>query len=91
MISPERWRPLPQRNDLSVAADVQRSIKSQAVFLSVGLFAPPNTTVIVALMLATLSVSGAIFLILELDMPFDGVIHISSAPMRNALEHLGQR
>ena len=61
------------------------------IFLSVGLFAPPNTTVIVALMLATLSVSGAIFLILELDMPFDGVIHISSAPMRNALEHLGQR
>jgi hypothetical protein len=32
---------------------------------------------------------GAIFLILELDMPFDGVIQISSAPMRNALNHLG--
>jgi hypothetical protein len=32
---------------------------------------------------------GAIFLILELDMPFDGVIQISSAPMRNVLNHLG--
>jgi hypothetical protein len=59
------------------------------IFTSVGLFAPPNATVIVALMLSALSVAGAIFLILELDMPFDGVIQISSAPMRNALNHLG--
>jgi hypothetical protein len=59
------------------------------MFTSVGLFAPPNFTVIVALMLAALSVSGAIFLILELDMPFDGILRISSEPMRNALEHVG--
>ena len=59
------------------------------IFMSIGLFAPPNATVIVALMMAALSVSGAIFLILELDMPFDGVIQISPAPMRNALIHLG--
>jgi hypothetical protein len=59
------------------------------IFMSAGLFAPPNATVIVALMLAALSVSGAIFLILELDMPFDGVIQISPGPMRNALIHLG--
>src|SRR5207248_2573592 len=59
------------------------------IFTSVGLFAPPNATVIVALMLSALSVAGAIFLILELDMPFDGVIQISPAPMRNALNHLG--
>lgn len=60
------------------------------MFISVGLYAPPNLTVIVALMLAAMSVAGAIFLILELDMPFDGILRISSAPMRNALEHLGQ-
>jgi hypothetical protein len=59
------------------------------IFMSVGLFAPPNATVIVALMLSALSVAGAIFLIPELDMPFDGVIQISSTPMRNALNHLG--
>jgi hypothetical protein len=59
------------------------------IFMSAGLFAPPNATVIVALMLAALSVSGAIFLILELDMPFDGIIQISPGPMRNALIHLG--
>jgi hypothetical protein len=59
------------------------------IFMSAGLFAPPNATVIIALMLAALSVSGAIFLILELDMPFDGVIQISKKPMYNALVHLG--
>ena len=65
------------------------------IFVSVGLFAPPNLTVIAALMLAVFSVAGAIlgaiFLILELDQPFDGMIQISSVPMRNALQHLGQR
>ena len=59
------------------------------IFMSAVLFAPPNATVIVAVMLAALSVSGAIFLILELDMPFDGVIQISKKPMYNALVHLG--
>ena len=59
------------------------------IFMSAGLFAPPNATVIIALMLAALSVAGAIFLILELDMPFDGVIQISKKPMYNALVHLG--
>ena len=59
------------------------------IFMSAGLFAPPNATVIIASMLAAVSVAGAIFLILELDMPFDGVIQISKKPMYNALVHLG--
>ena len=37
-----------------------------------------------------LSVSGAVFLILELDRPFEGFIAIPSAPLRDALAHLGQ-
>jgi hypothetical protein len=60
------------------------------IFLSFGLFAPPNATVIATLFLCALSVSGAIFLILELDRPFGGVIQIPSAPLRNAVAHLGQ-
>ena len=60
------------------------------LFLSVGLFAPPNGTVIIALMLSAVSVSGAIFLILELHMPYGGMISISSQPMRLALAHLGK-
>jgi hypothetical protein len=58
------------------------------IFVSVGVFAPSNSTVIAALLLAALSVSGAIFLILELDRPFNGIIKISVEPMRAALNHL---
>jgi len=60
------------------------------IFLSFGLFAPPNATVIAALFLCALSVSGAIFMILELDRPFGGLIQISSAPVRSAITQLGK-
>jgi hypothetical protein len=60
------------------------------IFLSFGLFAPPNATVISTLFLCALSVSGAIFLILELDRPFGGLVQISSAPLHNAVAHLGE-
>jgi len=58
------------------------------IFLSFGLFAPANATTIVTLLLCALSVSGALFLILELDRPFSGMIQIPSAPLRNALDPL---
>lgn len=60
------------------------------IFMSFGLFAPFNTTVIATLLVCALSVTCALLLIVELDQPFDGIIHISSAPMHNALEHLGR-
>jgi Protein of unknown function (DUF4239) len=60
------------------------------IFLSFGLFTPRNATAITALMASALSVCVAIFLLLELDHPFSGLIGISSEPMRNALEHLGR-
>ena len=60
------------------------------IFFSYGLFAPANGTVITMLMVAALSVSGAMFLILELDSPFGGLIQISSKPMDTAIGHLGQ-
>ena len=37
-----------------------------------------------------LAVSGAIFLILELDQPFGGLIGISSEPMLKALSQIGK-
>jgi hypothetical protein len=57
---------------------------------SFGLFAPANATVITSLCLSALSVSAAIFLILEMYSPFSGMIQLSSAPLRAALAHLGQ-
>ena len=60
------------------------------IFISFGLFAPVNTTVMATLFLCALSVSGAIFLIMEMYRPFEGLMQISSDPLRNALAHLGQ-
>jgi hypothetical protein len=60
------------------------------LFFSFGLFAPPNHTALVALVVSTLSVSGAIFLILELDEPFSGLIHIPSRAMDMVVLHMGK-
>ncbi len=60
------------------------------IFLSFGLMAPTNTTVISAILACGVSVSGAVLLILELYSPYGGLIAISSAPLRNALAQLGQ-
>jgi hypothetical protein len=60
------------------------------ILASFALFAPPNVTVFITLLICALAVSSAIFLVLELDRPFDGMIQISSAPVRNALVQLGR-
>src|SRR5262245_60895622 len=60
------------------------------LFVSFGMFAPSNSTVIIALLMAALAVSGAIFLMMELNSPFSGVLQISSAPFEDAIAHLGQ-
>ena len=59
------------------------------IFLGFSVLAPPNVTASLALTVSALAVSGAIFLILELDEPFGGVIGISREPMLNALHQLG--
>ena len=60
------------------------------IFISFGIFAPKNLTVVTTLLFSALAVSGAVLLILEMYSPYVGLIHISSAPLRAALEQLGQ-
>ena len=60
------------------------------IFGSFGLFAPRNATVVTVLFLCALSVAGSIFLILEMDRPFEWVMKISSVPFRYTLSHLDQ-
>lgn len=55
------------------------------IFTSFAIFAPPNGTVATVLFVCILSASSAIFLILEMGSPFDGLMRISSEPLRNAL------
>jgi hypothetical protein len=61
-----------------------------AIFFSFGVLSPKNATVLMTLFICAVSVSAAIFLILELNRSFDGLIQISSHPMRVALQQIGQ-
>ncbi len=54
-----------------------------------GLLAPRNITVVGVLLVCALSLSCALFLILELDRPFEGIMRVSTAPLREALARLG--
>jgi hypothetical protein len=58
------------------------------VFATFSLYARPNPLIVVVLVACALSASSAIFLLLDLDRPFAGVLQIPSAPFRNALPPL---
>lgn len=59
------------------------------LFVSFGLFAPRNGMVIAALIVSACSMAAAIFLVLEMNSPLDGLMKVSSAPLRKALEFMG--
>jgi Protein of unknown function (DUF4239) len=60
-----------------------------AIFISFGLYAPPNPTVIVTILFGALAVSAAIFIIVEMYSPFSGVMKLSSDPIREAIAQMG--
>jgi len=60
------------------------------IFGAFGVFTSPNMTVTIALFLGALSTSIAIYLILEMNTPLDGLMRVSLDPMRQALAVLGQ-
>jgi hypothetical protein len=86
-----RWL-MFQQTDSSISAPllVVVVLWLTIIFISFGLFAHPNGLAVSVLLISALSVSAAIFLILELDQPFDGLIRISSGPLRGALAQLGR-
>jgi len=59
------------------------------LFLSFSMFCKPNVVVVATLLVSAASMAMAIFLILELNRPFDGIIRVSPAPLRQTLENLG--
>ncbi|OAF11164.1 hypothetical protein AXW67_23645 [Bradyrhizobium neotropicale] len=56
-----------------------------AIFVSATLFVRTNVVVMISLFVCALSFASAIFLILELDDPFTGLMGISSSILRSAL------
>jgi hypothetical protein len=85
----QRWLLIEQQG-----SSVQRVVLAilvswvSIIFVSFGMNAPRNSTVISAFTICSLAIGGAIFLILEMDRPLDGVMQISSWPMRNVIEQM---
>jgi hypothetical protein len=89
-IAQERWLLFAQKSSaIPIPFLVVLVFWLATLFASFSMFARPNATVIMALLFCALSVSGAIFLILELDRPFGGLIELSSDPLRRALAQMG--
>ena len=55
------------------------------LFASFGLRAPPNVLAVIIIGLCALSVSSAVFVIRDLEVPYGGVFGVPSNSMRNAL------
>ena len=61
------------------------------IFMSFGMFAPRNSSVIISLFVCALSLAGSIYLIVDMDQPYSGFIKLSSAPLVNALDQIGRQ
>jgi hypothetical protein len=59
------------------------------LFFGFGLFSRFNATVVGALFVGAFAVSGAIFLIIEMNQPYGGWVQISSVPLRTVLAQMG--
>jgi hypothetical protein len=90
-IASSRWLLVLQRKgSISTALLVVMVFWLSVIFAAWGVFSPRNLIVIVVLLAASVSVSGATFVILELDGPLTGWIRVSPVPMQEALDHLGE-
>jgi hypothetical protein len=59
-----------------------------AIFISFGIFAPRNLTVMATLIVCAMAVSAAIFIILSMYAPFTGILRISPAAVRDAVHQM---
>jgi hypothetical protein len=60
------------------------------IFGSFGLSAPKNILAVITIVLGALSIASVIFVILDLDTPFNGIFAVSSEPLREALAQLSR-
>src|SRR5262249_37495022 len=86
-----RWQEFEQANSpISMPLLYILTFWLAILFISFGMFAPSNGTVVMALLMAALAVAGAIFLMQELNTPFNGILQIPRASFDDALAHLGK-
>jgi hypothetical protein len=61
------------------------------LFATFGIQSPANPTVICVLLVCSLSVAAAVFLVVDMAHPYIGLVHVSDAPLRAALAHIGKQ
>lgn len=86
-----RWRLIEETgSSISVPFYVVLVFWLVVVFASFGLNAPRNALSYITILLGAVSITSAIFVILELDSPFEGLFTVSSQPIRDALAYLSR-
>jgi hypothetical protein len=60
------------------------------IFVSFGLFAPRNASVLATLLACSVSTAIAVLLIVDLNWPATGIIQVTSAPLRFAESQMGK-
>lgn len=58
------------------------------IFASIGFNAPPNPMVIATLVVSAFVIAASLYLVLDMDVPFEGPVRVSSAPMVQALDYI---
>jgi hypothetical protein len=60
------------------------------IAMGLGLLAPRNGTMVAVTHVSVLALTSAIFLVLEMDRPFEGLLKISDTPLRTAIKYLAR-
>lgn len=86
-----RWE-LLERQDLPTRSAFLMVLTSwiMFIFVSFGLNAPRNAVVVGTFAVCSYAVGAAVFLILEMEAPFDGLIQAAKHPMEVALARMGR-
>jgi hypothetical protein len=58
------------------------------VFASYGYRAPQNAVVVTSFVLSSMLIAGTIYLMLDMDFPFNGTIQVSSGPLERAVAEM---
>ena len=77
-------------NDLPTPIIVVIAFWLVTLFLAFGMLARANPVVMVTLLIGAASVGGALFVVLELNRPFSGIMSLDDRAMRQALATIGR-
>ncbi len=90
-VAQQRWKLIEEaHSSISLPFYVVLVFWLVIVFASFGLSAPRNALVFIMILMGGLSIASAVFVLLELDTPFVGLLTVPSQPMRDALAHLSR-